>query len=145
MQKKQILSVVLILYALITTAQTISVVDKTTQESIPGVIVFSNQPKLSVATNSKGQVDIASFKTADTIFFKNIGYVPVASNYKTLESNKFKLELSESTISLGAVIVSSNRWEEDKIETPNRIEKITKRSIAFQNSQTSADVLETSG
>lgn len=145
MQKKQILSVVLMLYTLLTTAQTITVVDKTTQESIPGVIVFSNQPKLSSATNGKGQVDISLFKTADTIFFKIVGYAPVASNYQRLESNKFKLELSESTISLSAVIVSSNRWEESKIETPNRIEKITRRSIAFQNAQTSADVLETSG
>lgn len=145
MKKTQIFSVVLMLYAFHTTAQTITVVDKTTRETIPGVIVFSNQPKLSVETNSKGQVDILSFKSADTIFFKFIGYSTMATDYKKIESNKFKIELSEMTISLGAVIISSNRWEEDKIETPNRIEKITRKNIAFQNSQTSADVLETSG
>lgn len=142
---KQILSVALLLFTLVTTAQTITIVDKTTRETIPGVIVFSNQPKLSSASNSKGQVDISSYKTADTIFFKIVGYATVTSDYKTLESKKFKLELSESPISLGAITVSSNRWEEDKIETPNRIEKISKKNIAFQNSQTSADVLETSG
>ena len=45
MNSKQILSVVFMLYTLIATAQTITVVDKTTRETIPGVIVFSNQPK----------------------------------------------------------------------------------------------------
>lgn len=133
------------LCSLIATSQTVTVVDKTTRETIPGVIVFSNQPKLSRTTNSKGQVDISAYKTADTIFFKIVGYAPLTSDYKTLELKKFKLELSESPISLGAITVSSNRWEEDKIETPNRIEKITKKNIAFQNSQTSADVLESSG
>lgn len=145
MKKKQILSVTLMLFVLNITAQTITIIDKTTRETIPGVIVFSNQPKLSLQANNKGQVDISSFKLADTIFFKIVGYSTLASNYNEIESKKFKIELSEMTISLGAITISSNRWEEDKIETPNRIEKITKKNIAFQNSQTSADVLESSG
>ena len=145
MKKRQFLTVVLMLYALFTTAQTITVVDKTTRETIPGVIIFSNQPKLSVETNTKGQADISALKSADSIFFKIVGYSTMTTNFKELEEKKFKIELSEMAISLGAIIVSSNRWEEDKIETPNRIEKITKKNIAFQNSQTSADVLESSG
>lgn len=145
MKKKQILSVTLMLFVLNITAQTITIIDKTTRETIPGVVVFSNQPKLSLQANNKGQADISSFKSADTIFFKIIGYSTIATNYKEIESKKFKIELSEMTISLGAITISSNRWEEDKIETPNRIEKITKKNIAFQNSQTSADVLESSG
>lgn len=145
MKKKQIFSVALMFFVLNITAQTITIIDKTTRETIPGVIVFSNQPKLSLQANNKGQVDISSLKLADTIFFKIVGYSTLASNYKEIEVKKFKIELSETTISLGAVTISSNRWEEDKIETPNRIEKVTKKNIAFQNSQTAADVLETSG
>ncbi len=145
MSKKQILTVALIFFILNATSQIITLIDKTTRETIPGVVVFSNQPKLSIETNNKGQADISPFKIADTIFFKIVGYSTLASNYKEIELNKFKIELSETPISLGAITISSNRWEEDKIEAPNRIEKISKKNIAFQNSQTSADVLETSG
>lgn len=143
--KKQVLAGAIMLCAFLANAQNITVIDKITRETIPGVVVCSNQPKLSMLTNAKGQADISGFKTADSIFLKIIGYNPSVYNYQQLELMKFKIELSETVISLGEVIVSSNRWEEDKIETPNRIEKITKKEISFQNSQTSADVLETSG
>ena len=127
MKKRQILSVAFMFFVLNITAQTITIIDKTTRETIPGVVVFSNQPKLSLQANNNGQADISSFKSADTIFFKIVGYSTIASNYKEIESKKFKIELSETAISLGVITVSSNRWEEDKIETPNRIEKITKK------------------
>ncbi len=145
MKKRQLLTVALMLCAFLATAQNITIIDKTSRETIPGVVVYSNNPKLSVLTNAKGQADILSFKAADSIFFKFVGYTPINYSYAQLETIKFKVELSETAISLGEIIISSNRWEEDKIETPNRIEKITKKNIAFQNSQTSADVLETSG
>lgn len=126
-------------------AQTIQVVDNITRQAIPGVGIISNNPKDAVTTNAKGQADITPFKGADSIVFKHITYTKAVFSYSQLESMKFSIELSESNISLGEVIVSANRWEEAMIETPNRIEKIHMKEVAFQNPQTAADLLETSG
>lgn len=143
--KKYLFSLTMLLYAMIAGAQTLIIVDKTTRQTLPGVIVYSNSPKVSILSNAKGQVDATLFKTADSIHFTFVSYEPVVYSYQKLESMNFKVELSEATISLGEIVVSANRWEEAQIETPNRIQKISKKDVDFQNPQTSADVLETSG
>lgn len=125
--------------------QTISVLDKTTQQTIPGVVVYSKTPPISALSNMKGQVDISAFKNVDSLHFQFTGYKDAVYTYSQLASGKFKVELSERMISLSGVVVSANRWEEEQIETPSRIEKIKKKDVAFQNPQTTADLLETSG
>jgi len=126
-------------------AQSITVVDKTTQRTIPGVVVYSNNPKASTLTNAKGKTDVSAFKSADSIFFRLVGYERAVYSYKQLVSLKFKVEIAEINISLGEIIVSANRREENKLETPNRVEKLDMKEVIFQNPQTTADLLGTSG
>lgn len=140
--KKFIIICTILLGTVIARAQTFTVIDKITRQSIPGVIVYSKNPSQSGLTNTKGQIEM---KAADSIYFKHVGYETAVYPYKEASARKFQIELTESNISLNEVVVSSNRWEEEKIETPNRIETINRKDIAFQNPQTSADLLETSG
>jgi len=126
-------------------AQTITVVDKTTQQTIPGVVVYkSRQMESAVTTNVKGEIDATAFNTTDSIFFSHVGYITIAYTYSQLEAMKFQVRLEEAKIMLGEVIVSANRWEENQIETPNRIEKISMKEASFQNAQTAADMLAVS-
>jgi len=126
-------------------AQTVKVIDNNNLQPLPGCIIYSKHPLISTSTNSKGQADISVFKNADSIFFRFIGFKELAFNYRELEARKFVVEMIEDNISLNEIIISSNRWEEKEIEVPARVEKITRRKIAFQNPQTTADMLETSG
>lgn len=139
---KNILILAIVIFSSIAGAQTLTVVDKTTRQAIPGVIVYSKNPQQSATTNVKGKADI---KPADSIYFKLVGYEATSYSFKQIEAEKFQVELRESNIALNEVVISSNRWEEEKIETPNRIETISRKQIAFQNPQTAADLLETSG
>ena len=143
--KKIILLITGIVCTCVAFSQTITVVDNVTQQTMPGVVVYSNNPNVSAVTNGKGQIDGSVFKTADSIFFKYLGYELTAYSYQQVEAMKFKVGLKENNISMGEVVISSNRWEESKIETPNRIEKINMKDAAFQNPQTTADLLGTSG
>ncbi len=126
-------------------AQVITVVDNTTRQPLPFVTVYSKSPHLSVTTNTLGEVDATAFKSADSIFFRYIGYEPRACTFQQLTLLKFKVGLTETDISLGEIIISANRWEENKMETPNRIEKINMKEASFRNPQTAADLLGTSG
>ncbi len=125
--------------------QTIRVVDKTTQQTIQGVAVYSDNQKVSSETNFKGEIDVSVYKSADIIYFKLIGYETAVYTYQQLESMKFKVELVEKRISLYEVIISANRWEENKLENPYRIEKIDMKEVSFLNPQTSADLIGSSG
>ena len=134
-----------LLFTGIASAQLITIVDKTTQQGIPLVEIYSKDMKISIVSDTKGKTDASAFKSVESIVFRHVGYVTVEFTYKQLETMKFQVELNENPISLSEVIVSANRWEEKKIEAPNRIEKIDMKEVAFQNPQTAADVLGTSG
>jgi hemoglobin/transferrin/lactoferrin receptor protein len=143
--KKITLMLAGIMCSLLSLAQTARVLDKVTQQGIPGVLVFSKNGDQAVYTNPKGQFDISIFESADSIYFKMIGYLPLAHAYDQIVGFKFKVELTENPIPLTEVIVSSNRTHENKLEIPNRIEKLNMKEVALQNPQTAADLLGTSG
>lgn len=128
-----------------TQGQTLTVIDKTSREKLPGAVILSAKIKNPVFTNAKGKADISVFKGEDSLSISFSNYKTVYASFIELESKKFNLELEESNIYLSEVIVSANRWEEDKIETPARIEELKRKDVAFQNPQTTADALETSG
>ncbi len=142
---KKCLTIVITLCSTILCSQNIIVLDKITQQTVPGVTVYSNNPKLFAVTNAKGIIDGTTFQSADSIFFKCLGYETMVLSYKQIESMKFKVLLKESNISLGEIIISANKWSENKLETPSRIEKIDMKNVALQNPQTTADLLGTSG
>ena len=139
------ISFIFLLFAGIASAQYITVIDKTTQQSIPSVDVYSNNLKISVITDSKGKTDASSFKSSDSIIFRHVGYETARFTFQQLESMKFKVGLVEKKFSLDEIIVSANRWEENKSEIPYRIEKIKMKEISFQNPQTTADMMGDGG
>jgi hemoglobin/transferrin/lactoferrin receptor protein len=125
--------------------QTIKVIDKNTLQPLPDCFIYSKSPSLTNSTNAKGQADISAFKVADSIFIRHIGFKEMAYSFNQLEALQFIVEMTEANISLNEVVISSSRWEEKKMETPNRIETISMKEAAFQNPQTSADLLGMSG
>ncbi|MFH1005129.1 MAG: TonB-dependent receptor [Bacteroidota bacterium] len=143
--KKYLFISAILLYSIFAFSQTITVVDKTTRQTIQNVVVYSNNPKISTTTNAKGQADISIFKGSDSIYFRHVSYKTEVFRYIQIEDMKINLELMETSISLNEVIVSSNRWEMEKIEIPYSVEKINMKEVSFQNPQTSADLLGTSG
>lgn len=143
--KTNIFLLFFLLFHFFAEGQTLKIIDHTTRQTIPGVSIYSLNPKKSTTTNSKGEADLKDFKTADTIHISFIGYEKIQTNYTELQSKKFKLELKESVIKLVDVVVSASRWEEKDKEIPYRVEKISVRDVNFKNPQTTADLLESGG
>lgn len=126
-------------------AQTIYIRNYITREPLENVLIISKSLNLQVTTNIKGQADISAFAGADSIIFSRIGLKALTFSYKQLEKSGFLVEMTDDNISLSEVVISSNRWEQKRIETPNRIAIINLKEAAFQNPQTSADLLGMSG
>jgi hemoglobin/transferrin/lactoferrin receptor protein len=126
-------------------SQTLTVIDKTTRQPIPGVAIYTPDFSKSITTNSKGQALLSDFKIEDSLYLKHISYLTLKTTYRFISEKKFKIELSETDITLDEMVVSASRWEEKDKEIPYRIEKISMRDAKFQNPQTAADLLETGG
>jgi hemoglobin/transferrin/lactoferrin receptor protein len=132
------------LFCSISFSQEITVVDKTTQQSIPGATVYSNKSTVKVLTSATGTFSLTSFKSSDSIYVKYANYEVLGFTYAQLQ-NQTQIELQLNPFSMDDIIITANRWEQEKRNVPNRIEKVDIRSISFLNPQTTADLLETTG
>ncbi len=123
-------------------SQTVTVVDKTNLQPIENVYIFNKEK--SILTNTEGKADISNFNKYDSLNFQHPSFKNYTISYKDLENLNFKIKLDESVIDLNEIVVSANRWEQDKREVPNKIATISTKEVAFSNPQTAADLLGTS-
>lgn len=143
--KKFICTVVIIAFANFVVAQVVTVISKNNKLALQGVIVTVNTENEPLQTNAKGQVNLKLLANEDSVFFKIIGHTSIGLTYADIKSQKFIVEMDEIGISLADVVISSNRWEKNKLQAPNRVEKLNMKEAGFQNPQTSADLLGASG
>jgi hemoglobin/transferrin/lactoferrin receptor protein len=137
--------IVLIFFSISTYSQIVTVKNLDTQNPLELVSVYNTDPNRSLLTNSNGKVDITNIDKSKPIIFRLIGYEKLVLSYKEIEKNNFIVLMKETTISLDNVVVTTNRWEENKSDIPNTITVVTPRDVDFQNPQTTADMLGMSG
>lgn len=142
---KFILIIIGILLVYAAQAQIITIKNSKTGAPIDMVSIMSQQPRVFRTTDAKGQADMSEFKNADSIYFSHVGFTGMNFSYKQLESLQFVIEMTETHLNLKEVVILSNKWEDAKLEVPNRIETINLKEVAFQNPQTTADLLGVSG
>lgn len=126
-------------------AQTLLVQEETSLQPLENVAIMSKGVATTAFTNTKGQADISAFQTSDSIHISLIGYAPQVLTYAALQAQNFTVLLENSNIALGEVVVSASKWALDKRTVPNKITTISPEQVAFQNPQTAADLLGTSG
>ncbi|MCC9138431.1 TonB-dependent receptor plug domain-containing protein [Pontibacter silvestris] len=126
-------------------AQVLTIKDQVTHLPLQMVIIQSQHPPLTTITDTKGQAEISAFQKADSIYIRFVGYESEAFTYAQLQEKQFKLFLTESNISLNAVVVSATRWQQEKKEVPNKILTIRSKEVLLQSPQTAADLLGQSG
>lgn len=141
----KLILILIFLLCVIIYPQVVTVKDKNTNKPLELVAVYNSDPNRAVLTNTNGQADISRIDKSNPVIFRLIGYEKTELTYSQIEENSFIVLIMPTSISLDNIVVSSNRWEENKSEVPNTIEMITPREIDFQNPQTTADMLGMSG
>ncbi len=141
---KNILLLILLLNAA-AFSQVVTVKDAANQYPLELVSIYNSDPNRAIITNTNGKADISRLDRTKLFVFRIIGYEKLELSYEEIEQNNFIILMVQTTISLDNVVVSTNRWEENKSENPNTIEVITPRDVDFQNPQTTADMLGMSG
>ena len=128
-----------------TFSQTITIKEKESNEPIELVTLTNNKLNLYTSTNAKGQADISDFKNVEIIEIRSLGYKTIIKSYTDLASENFTIYLEISNFNLDEVVISGSRWRQSSDDVASKIISISAKEVAFQNPQTAADLLSTSG
>ncbi len=121
-------------------AQVITIIDQNTLHPVENAMVFNEDHTLSLTTDHNGQI-VIDLQNNELITISHPSYEPYLVSTDQLELINFKIALRQRIILIDEVVISANRWEQDKKQTPNRIVSIGPQEIEFSNPQTTADML----
>ncbi len=133
------------LYSICANAQTIVIKDKKTNEPIVSASILIADIDSAIRTNLKGMASIAHLDQERRIRIKHWLYSDIELSYGDLEKMNFLIKMDQREKSLQEILINSSKWEQNRISSPSRIERISMKEMAFQNPQTSADLLGMSG
>ncbi|MBI5218704.1 MAG: TonB-dependent receptor [Bacteroidia bacterium] len=126
-------------------SQKIILLDKSDLQPVKGAVVYDMQKKKHIESNAKGEIDLSSFSDNDTVCIRHITYQLLKETKKNILGQGTELYLTDNVIRLDEVVFSANKAEEKKSDLPNKIDVISAKQIAFNNPQTSGDLLQQTG
>ncbi len=135
----------LMLVPLHLSAQSITVYDEQTGKPVPDVLLYNQSETVSTVTDKAGKANLKTFKKPERIIFQHPSYYSLTLSFEHIRKHNFRIGLNERLIDLEEIVVSSNSWEVNRKEVPNKIEVIKSKDIVFENPATSADMMAKSG
>ncbi|MFK8009207.1 MAG: TonB-dependent receptor plug domain-containing protein [Saprospiraceae bacterium] len=118
----------------------ITVIDAKTGEPLIGATVATDDLGFSGTTDIDGKITLNGIGHLEMVNFSYIGYEDLSIPFNRIRSMKGNIKMVEAQNIITEVKVYGRR-DVAKEEIPMMIDRISKESIAFSNSQTSADVL----
>ena len=141
MRLNHTITLLLLLTSYLAVSQEVLIINEATKKPVVDVFIYHENKEDFAYTNEKGIADISSFPKG-LIFFQHPSYYQQSAAY--LGSN-IHMQLKEKIMSFNEVVISANKWEQEEENVSQKIMSISKKSIEFQNPQTSADLLANSG
>jgi len=142
---KQLLLIISFGFTTTLFSQNITIKDKDSGDLLESVSLSSEDKKVFIFTNNKGQANISDFVGLNKIIVQSFGYETQIVSYNQLDLISFQLNLQPSLLAMDEIIVSANRWKQNSSDIPVKIVSISKKDIQLQNPQTAADLLTVSG
>jgi hemoglobin/transferrin/lactoferrin receptor protein len=138
------LSVLFLFLVVLGHSQTVTVLEEGTEEPIAGVAIYNLRKTTSVITDLEGQASLELFDLNETIYFQNLLYKKRTLKISKLDGD-VTIYLTPKIEDLNQIVVSASKFEQSKRDIPQTIVNINAKDIEFENPQTSADLLESTG
>ncbi|MEQ6118370.1 TonB-dependent receptor [Reichenbachiella sp. MALMAid0571] len=143
---QRLIFVISLLFPLISFGQKVRVVDKNTMNPVYNAAVIDGQTNDVVFSDEDGYLELkATTDPKRKLYVRHPSYKRQELTYKDLSKQNNVIYLSEGVLNIDEIVVSANKWEQEKSEVPNEILSISPREVAFKNPQTAADMLENTG
>lgn len=141
--KKSILVLLLLAFCIPGMSQVVIVKDEITRKPIENVAVYDKNQSIAGLTDQEGKAYLPKAKDNDTIIFQHPSYEFYIIAYKYLRKDK-TVYMTRKSVNLNEVVISANKWEQQRTEVPNKILRMDMKQISFDNPQTTADLLSES-
>jgi len=116
------------------------------QEPVEGALVREKEnPSNMAISDKKGRVNIQRFDASSRLLIQHVGFEPLVISLDKILQNNAQVSLEENILSLNEIVLSANKWEQEKKHIPNQIVGIPPQDISFKNPQTTADMLQQTG
>ncbi|MEQ9288071.1 MAG: TonB-dependent receptor [Cyclobacteriaceae bacterium] len=125
--------------------QEVRVLDKIMQGPIYNVAVIDAESGDVVFSDEAGYFELKNALPKKKYYIRHPSYKRLVMAYKDIKKQDNVVYLSEGVMNIDEVVVSANKWQQEKSEVPNEVLSISPREVAFKNPQTAADMLEGTG
>jgi hemoglobin/transferrin/lactoferrin receptor protein len=122
-------------------SQNALVVDDASGKPIVDVFIYHENKEDVSYTNEKGIADISTFPKG-LVFFQHPSFHQQSIAFL---GNDLRVSLKEKIMSFNEVVISANKWEQEEESVSQQIMTVNRKTIQFDNPQTSADLLANSG
>lgn len=136
------LLILLTVYSFLAFSQQLTVRDEATNGRVARASILSQNSKSTLTTNEQGQVTLGAKEASERLIIDHPSYKPLLVIGITSDTTVY---LTEQIIEIDEVVISANKWEQNRKEVPNEILSISAKQIERNNPQTSADMLGQSG
>lgn len=148
---KQLIAIVLGIVGFVHLAvgQSIQILDAQNLEPIEDAYVYSDS--VSAISDFQGKVPFKLFNRASLsgeakqLYVQHASYQSTTISLDEVVNAGYVIYLQESKVNLDEVVLSANRWEQDKADVPIKITQVSLKEARLQNPQTAADLLGSSG
>jgi hemoglobin/transferrin/lactoferrin receptor protein len=141
--KPQVL-IILLIASFSALGQRVKVVDGATNEPIQSVQIMDKGRSIMITTDFDGNADVSSFSGKDSIYFRHVSFKPRQYSIKRSNKDLYTIKMEMRTLVHEEFVVGASRFRESRDDIPQTIETISSKAIAFESSQTTADLLENS-
>jgi len=126
-------------------AQKATLLDAKTGIPVPNVAIYNDDKTKTTISDINGLMDISAFDRNEKITLKHISYQTIKTTKNQIQKRGGYLYLEMTAEQLEEVVMSVSKWEQQRKDIPQKIASINAQTIAFNNPQTSADLLQSSG
>lgn len=141
MKKLSLLIVFSLIVSQAALSQVVKVVDEENREPLSGVNIYTPDRKIATVTDVQGNADLGKFKGRDRIIFSFVGFTQKTLSYEELAGQEFRVILQPKPLSMGQMVVSASRWQENSREIPAKVTRVEPAQVHLQNPQTAADMV----
>lgn len=142
---KTVLTGILFLLCFHAFSQNLKVYNQSTRKPVEDVFVYHEDQAVTGSTLQNGSLDISKFPKTGNFVFQHPGFLQKSVSYEKLSQESFTVYLKERILEIDEVVVSANRWEQNKEDISQEILTLDKKQVKFHNPPTSADLLSNSG
>lgn len=141
MKLRTTFSILIATFYFYTEGQTISIKDESTSKPVSDVFIYHESKSHLAYSDENGIADISKFPSG-LIFVQHPSYYEKSLAFV---GSEIVVVLTEKIVTFSEVVISANKWEQEEERVSQKILSINRKTIAFQNPQTAADMLAGTG